>query len=120
LKARYEKAIRDGEWPIERLAKTERLQDSPATYEAKRSKGKTPRNAAYELALKSGRPYRAGDQLSYYVTGSKKSVSVHDNCKLVSEWDAARRDENMVYYLAKLDELYDKFADDKRQGELEL
>jgi len=35
LKARYEQAIRGREWPIEKLAKTERLQDAAATYAAK-------------------------------------------------------------------------------------
>ncbi|MFO7870541.1 MAG: DNA polymerase domain-containing protein [Kiritimatiellia bacterium] len=110
LKARWEKSIVRGEWPIEELAKTETLQDSPGAYSARRAKGKTPRRAAYELALASNREYRAGDQVSYYVTGSKKSVSVHQNSKLVSEWNPGERDENIPYYLGKLEALYKKFA----------
>jgi DNA polymerase I len=120
LADRYRKAIRDRALVIEELAKTERLQDAPSTYTAKIAQGKRARSAAYELALRSGRDYRAGDQISYYVTGEKKSVSVHANSKLVSEWDPAARDENVAYYLAKFESLSKKFAPDDGQGELGL
>ncbi len=111
LKERYAKAIMDGTWPIERLAKTETLQDAPATYQEK-IKGKSRgRNAAYELALRSAREYRAGDQVAYYVTGARKSVAVHEAAKPVSEWDPEKRDENVPYYLAKLEALASKFDD---------
>ena len=125
LSARYRDAIRNREWPIRELAKTERLQDSPATYAERVKASGRGRNAAYELALGSGREYRAGDTLSYYVTGDRKNVPIHANAKLVAEWDPARRDENVAFYLAKLDELAEKFSagaggEDPRQGELGL
>lgn len=120
LKAQYEEAIRERTWPIEKLAKTETLQDSPATYSAKLTKDKRARSAAYELALASGRDYRAGDQLSYYVTGEKKSVAVYEKAKLVSQWDPKKRDENVAYYLAKLEALYEKFTAVSAQQELAL
>ncbi|MBM4148904.1 MAG: DNA polymerase II [Lentisphaerae bacterium] len=119
LKARCEKAIRGRELPIESLAKSEMLQDSPATYAAKRANGRA-RNAAYELALKSEREYRAGDVVTYYVTGDRKSVAVTDAAKLVSEWDPGCRDENVAYYAAKLDALYARFCGETAQGELDL
>jgi len=120
LKERYENAIRNREWSIEMLAKTETLQDSPANYMSKIGGDKRARSAVYELAVKSGRDYRAGDQISYYVTGEKKSVQVHQSAKLVSEWNPAKRDENVVYYLAKLGALHGKFGSDGEQGELEF
>jgi len=120
LKARYEKALRGREWPIEKLARTERLQEAPATYSAKVAGSGRPKSAVYELALRSDREYRAGDHLSYYVTGTKKTVSVHENARLVSEWDPEKRDENVVYYVAKLDALYKKFGEPDLQGELQL
>ena len=64
---------------------------------------------ANSRALKSGRDFQAGDQISYYVTGTKKSVAIHESAKLVSEWDPSRRDENVPFYLAKLDALIGKF-----------
>lgn len=109
LKQKYEAAICNREWPIARLAKTEILQDNPSTYAAKRRTGRS-RSAAYELALKSGREYRAGDQVTYYVTGEKKSVAVHEAARLVSSWSPDNRDENAAYYLNKLNQLYMKFT----------
>jgi DNA polymerase elongation subunit (family B) len=110
LKERYERAIRDREWPIKRLAKTEMLQDAPATYAAKVSKGRRGRSALYELALASRREYRPGDQISYYVTGVRSGVAVHESVKPVSLWNPANRDENIAHYLAKLDALWRRFA----------
>ncbi|OPZ04202.1 MAG: DNA polymerase I [candidate division BRC1 bacterium ADurb.BinA292] len=109
LKAEYAEAIRTRSRPLRWLAKTETLQDHPSTYEAKRGKGSRARNAAYELVLRSGRAYRAGDQVSYYVTGARADVPVHSHARLVGDADPAARDENIAYYLAKLDALYDKF-----------
>ncbi len=120
FKGRYEKSIRDGEWPIEQFAKTETLQESPEKYAMGIKRGEKSRRAVYELALKSGRKYGVGDQLSYYVTGTKKNLSVYENAKMVSEWDADKRDENIVYYLDKLESLYNKFCEDSQQAELEL
>jgi DNA polymerase elongation subunit (family B) len=113
LTARYEKAIRDGAWPIRHLAKTETLQEAPAVYAAKVGRSGRGRNAAYELALRSGREFRAGDQISYYVTGHAAGVSVWDHAKPVSAWDPKARDENVKYYLAKLRALHEKFVEGK-------
>jgi DNA polymerase, archaea type len=123
LVAKYRNAIERREWPIRMLAKTETLQESPATYAAKIGGKARGRNAAYELAIRSGRDYQAGDQVSYYVTGDRKSVAVHSSAKLVAEWDPARRDENVPYYLAKLDALcvkFDAMAKGELQRELDL
>jgi len=119
LKAAYEAAIQERRWPVAMLAKTETLQEAPATYAAKIEGKGRGRNAAYELALKSGRDYRAGDQLSYYVTGTKKSVQVFVAARLVAEWNPVERDENVPYYIAKLDALYDKFCGGQLGGERE-
>jgi len=110
LKHRYEQDILHGRWPVRMLAKSETLQESPASYASKIDAKGRGRNAAYELAIKSGREYQAGDQISYYVTGSKKTVQVFAAAKLVSEWNPDRRDENVPYYLAKLDALCKKFG----------
>ncbi len=116
LRKQYEQSIMGREWPVTMLAKTETLQDSPATYAAKISEKGRGRNAAYELALRSGRDYRAGDQLSYYVAGGKKTVQVFAAARLVSEWNPVERDENVPYYLDKLHALYEKFCGGKLGG----
>jgi DNA polymerase elongation subunit (family B) len=90
--------------------KTETLADSLAVYKTKRSGGARNRSAAYELALAAGRDLRPGDQVSYYVTGESKRVTVAEAARLAAEWDPAHPDENVAYYQAKLEELYTKFA----------
>jgi DNA polymerase I len=101
--------IRRRELPIEALAKTESLQDSLANYQKKIGASSRNRSAAFELALQSGRNYQAGDQVSYYITGTKKKVTAYENARLAADWNAAARDENVEYYVGKLDELAKKF-----------
>lgn len=122
LKDRYDKAVVSGALDIRKLAKTETLQEPPAAYLAKVQKSKRNRNAAYELALKAERQFRQGDQVSYYVTGARKSVAVYDNCRMLSDWNPGLRDENKAYYLAKIEALYEKIAASfvQAQGELGL
>ena len=108
LKAQTEKAVADGSLSIQQLAKTETLKDAPETYADKVAKHSRARNAAYELALRSDRKYQAGDHISYYITGTKKNVTAYQSAKLVSDWNPARRDENRVYYAAKLNALFDR------------
>jgi len=123
LQQEFRGAIAERRWPIRKLAKTETLQDAPSTYAAKIGIQARGRNAAYELALRSGRDYRAGDQVTYYITGTRKSVAAHEAARLVSDFNEAQRDENVAYYLAKLDALIGKFEgmpDDRQQGELDL
>ena len=108
LTEKYKKEIFEKIIPLSKLVKTETLNDAPDTYKAKIAKGTSRRSAVYELALASGKSYRQGDQLSYYVTGIKKKVSVVDNCKLFKS-EVKTRDENSSYYINKIEELYEKF-----------
>lgn len=120
LQEKYLLAIRAMEWDIVRLAKTETLQDSVASYQKKISGKSRGRNAAYELAIKSERDYRQGDQISYYVAGKGKRVRVFESAKLVSDFDVNNRDENVEYYADKLIALYEKFSTESAQGEFDL
>jgi len=95
--------------PVKQFMKTETLQESPAGYQDKLRGGKRNVSAAYELALRSERPYQAGDQVSYYVAGQGKRVKVNEAARLAAEWNPAAPDENTLYYLAKLNDLYEKF-----------
>jgi len=69
------------------------------------------RAAAYEVALSSGRPYRAGERVVYYITGTDANVRGFENCKAAEEWDPNFPDENTAFYLRRLDELTEKFAE---------
>jgi len=109
LRNEFEKKIRNREWKIDMLMKTDTLQDSLDKYRAKIAGSARNRGAAYELALASGRNYRPGDQISYYIKATPKKVPAYEAAKPASEFDPENRDENIDYYVAKLDELVKKF-----------
>jgi DNA polymerase elongation subunit (family B) len=106
------------QFPISELAKTEALSESPDIYKEKVKQGKRNPAALYELALASGRSYRAGDQLSYYVTGETKKVKVYENSKLASLYNPVSPDENVPYYQDKLLALIEKFGEFLPKDEL--
>src|SRR5438876_939604 len=110
LREEFEGKIRDREWNIDMLMKTDTLQDSLEKYRAKIAGSARNRAAAYELALASGRNYKPGDQISYYITGAGKKLAAYENAKLASTFDPQNRDENIDYYIAKLDDLMKKFT----------
>jgi DNA polymerase I len=110
LRNQFEGKIRNREWKIDMLMKTETLQDSLDKYRAKIAGSARNRAAAYELALASGRNNKPGDQISYYIKATPKKVAAYEAAKLASEFDPQNRDENVDYYVAKLDELVKKFS----------
>jgi DNA polymerase elongation subunit (family B) len=110
LREKFENKIRNREWNIEMLMKTDTLQDSLDKYRVKIAGSARNRAAAYELALASGRNYRPGDQISYYVKATPKKAPAYEAAKLASDFDPQNRDENVDYYVAKLDELVKKFS----------
>src|SRR5256714_429230 len=110
LRNEFEQKIRDREWKIDMLMKTDTLQDSLDKYRAKIAGSARNRAAAYELALASGRNYKPGDQISYYIKATPKKVPAYEAAKLASEFDPENRDENVDYYVAKLDDLMKKFG----------
>jgi len=106
---RYRSAFRNHEFDIEMFMKTETLQESLERYRDKVRQKKRNPAAAYELALRAERPYQPGDQISYYVTGRGRKVKVHEFGRLAAEWDPASPDENVEYYVGKLEDLHEKF-----------
>jgi DNA polymerase elongation subunit (family B) len=110
LRHDFEQKIRNREWKIDMLMKSDTLQDSLDKYRAKIAGSTRNRAAAYELALASGRNYRPGDQISYYIKATPKKVPAYEAAKLASDFDPQNRDENVDYYVAKLDDLVKKFT----------
>ena len=106
----YMQKLRDHGFDVTWLSKSETLGESPAVYREKVRAGKRNPGAAYEIAIRALREFRAGDQISYYICGRGKDVTAYENCRPASEYDPARPDENTVYYMDKLKQLYKKFA----------
>src|SRR5947208_16231885 len=104
LRDEFEKKIRDREWNIEMLMKTDTLQDSLEKYRAKIAGSARNRAAAYELGLASGRNYKPGDQIRYYIKSTPNKVPAYEAARLASDFDPQNRDVNGDYYIAKLNE----------------
>jgi DNA polymerase I len=105
----YRARLERHELGIGEIMKTETLQDSLDNYRQKVSGKRRNLSAPYELAMRARRPYQSGDQISYYVTGRTARVKVAETAKMASEYDPANPDENVIYYQAKLADLYEKF-----------
>jgi hypothetical protein len=101
--------IREHKLSIGDFARTESLKDSFDDYTAAVEKGERNRNAAYEVALSSGRGWKRGDRISYYITGTESGVRSFANGRLAEEWNPQDPDENTAFYLRRLDEFSKKF-----------
>src|SRR5213594_399385 len=110
LRNDFDRRIRNREMPIDMLMKTDTLQDSLDKYRAKIAGSARNRAAAYALALASGRNYKPGDRISFYIKATPKKVAAYEAAKLISEFDPQNRDDNIDYYVSKLDELVKKFG----------
>ncbi len=91
------------------VARSETLNESPGSYSEKLRSGKRNRSAAFEIALASGRIYRAGDHVSYYVSGSGRDATAYEQCRPVTAFDPAHPDINVQYYIEKLRHVKKRF-----------
>ncbi|HEY4612158.1 MAG TPA: DNA polymerase domain-containing protein [Bacteroidota bacterium] len=91
------------------FCRTETLRDPLEIYSRDITAGKRKPSAAYEVMLRSGVAARQGQSISYYVTGTNPGVKISDNSKLAEEWDPNFPDENVAYYLSRLDDASAKF-----------
>jgi DNA polymerase elongation subunit (family B) len=101
--------IREHKLSIGDFARTESLKESVDNYSAAVERGERNRNAAYEVALASGRGWKRGDRISYYITGTESGVRSFANGRLAEEWNPEDPDENTAFYLRRLDEFAKKF-----------
>ncbi|CAH2032288.1 hypothetical protein [Trichlorobacter ammonificans] len=92
--------------PVEQLARTETLPLSSEQYRREVREGKRHHSAVGELALRSEAPFHAGDRVSYYVTGSGSHIRVHEQCRLLADYDPRHPDFNVAWYAERLHRLY--------------
>ena len=91
------------------LMKTDTLQDSLEKYRQKIAGSARNRAAAYELALASGRNYGRANRSATILRRRRRRSPLTKRPKLASDFDPQNRDENVDYYVAKLDDLMKKF-----------
>ncbi|MBI5475206.1 MAG: hypothetical protein HY964_00540 [Ignavibacteriales bacterium] len=93
--------------PIKLLAKTEILRDSLDDYQIQVNSGKRNRYTAYDVAITSGKHFNKGDLISFYVQSSEHQEEMI--YKSIEEWDSNFPDENVSYYLKRLDDFARRF-----------
>lgn len=91
------------------FARSEVLHDPLDQYVREVERGDRNKSAVYEVALATGRRYRTGDRVAYYIAGSDPGVRIVDACKAAEEWDPHFPDENTGFYLRRLGELSTRF-----------
>jgi DNA polymerase elongation subunit (family B) len=91
------------------VARSETLNESPDNYRKKLRSGTRNRSAAFEIALASGRQFRAGDHVSYYVSGSGRDATAYEQCRPVAAFDPIHPDINGMYYIEKLRQVQKRF-----------
>jgi DNA polymerase, archaea type len=118
LMAQLRTALRERTIEVRRLAKTEFLSLSPETYrEVIDLGGKKPRRAALEAALKMARPPRQGEPVTYYIApGDKPRAPDWQRARPLEAYDAARAPYDPDYYLRKLDEWAERYAEFLQPG----
>lgn len=109
LYGRYADRLLSRNFPVTWVARTETLNDTPAAYRAKVAAGRRNPSAAFEIAGRSSRIYRSGDQVSYYISGSGASGPAYEQCRPLDEYNPDRPDINIAYYLDKLRHLKKRF-----------
>ena len=101
--------LRSRSLAVDWVARSETLNDSPDSYLEKLRLGKRNHSAAFEIALSSGTQYRAGDHVSYYVSGSGKGATAYEQCRPVAAFNPAHPDINVLYYIEKLRHVQKRF-----------
>jgi len=102
--------IQGHEMEVKEFVRIEALGETLPEYRQGIETGKRARSAAYEVALAMERPFRRGERVAFYVTGDDPNPRSFENCRPAAEWDPNFPDENVQYYLRRLDEFSEKFA----------
>jgi DNA polymerase I len=110
LYSQTRRAIQEHAMEVGDFARVEVLREPVEEYLDQVRAGKRNKSAAYEVVIASTRTARPGDRVAFYITGTDPGVRSFEHCKLAEEWDPNFPDENILYYLRRLDEFSEKFA----------
>lgn len=103
------RTIEEHKLDVKDFSRIEALKDPLERYRLDVESGKRNKSAAYEVAIATGKTYRPGDRVAYYITGNDPSPRSFENCKPAEDWDPNFPDENVPFYLRRLDEFSEKF-----------
>jgi len=105
-------AIQTATMPVEKLARSEYLSQNPESYAKAIEGSRKPRRASLEVALKSERPLRMGDQVKYYIApGEKKREPDWQRARALESFDPENAPYDPGYYLRKLDDWLKRYGE---------
>lgn len=97
--------------PVEELAKSETLSQSPEAYERFVAEGGKPRRAAAEAALQLVPRPRMGERVTYYVTTRTKTrTSDWQRARPLALYDSLKAPYDADYYTEKLNDWLDRYG----------
>ena len=107
----YRKRLARREVPVEELAKSETLNQSPDAYERLIAEGGKPRRASAEVALQMTPRPRMGERVSYYITAKAKGkTSDWQRARALALHDATIAPYDPNYYTDKLDDWLERYG----------
>ncbi|MBC8041929.1 MAG: DNA polymerase [Rhizobacter sp.] len=109
LYCHYRNRILDKQMDVSEFSRQETLKSPMDEYLAEVKAGKRGKAITYEIALKQKMEITKGDRIVYYLTGSDAGSSNFDRGKLASDWNPKKPDQNIYFYLKRLDEFTEKF-----------
>lgn len=109
--------IAKGELPVAELAKAEYLSQSPAAYARSLEQGKGSRRASLEVALSLEPSPGMGDRVSYYMVQVPKKVPDWQRARALEHYDATSAPYDPDYYLKKIDDWCERYAEFLPQGQ---
>jgi DNA polymerase, archaea type len=97
--------------PVEELAKSETLSQSPDAYERFVAEGGKPRRAAAEAALQLTPRPRMGERVTYYVVGRPGSrANDWQRARPLSLYDPEKAPYDADYYTEKLNDWLERYG----------
>ncbi len=111
LFVQYTRKILDRELPLEKMVRTEAVRETIEDYLAAVAANRRNRTATFEAAINAGISIRPGDKVSYYIVGNEPNPRTFMNAVLYDDQDEHPQDYNAQYYVKKLNEYAERFAD---------
>ncbi|MBO6101775.1 MAG: DNA polymerase [Opitutales bacterium] len=121
---KLEREISSGKCPISMIAKCEHLGSNPEAYKKTVELSGKGRRASMEAALKSNRALKSGDKVCYFISDAELKKGADWKRAYPAEmYDPKTLPYDASYYLEKLEDWKEKFADflpktEPKQGEL--
>lgn len=97
--------------PLEKMVRTEAVRESIDDYLAAVKAGRRNRAATFEAAINAGIGVKPGDRVSYYIVGNDPNPRTFMNAVLYDEKAVDPLEYNAQYYVRKLNEYSERFAD---------